>query len=87
MRAYGLEAAVVVGEHEAVGADHHARAVAGEVDHSLHDGIVGLIEFVVGQLVAIALHLLVHCAGQVVERPHAFVSLGMENCQAGEREN
>ena len=38
--AYGLEAAVVVGEDESVGRHHHTRAVAAEVDHGVLECIL-----------------------------------------------
>ena len=82
VRADGLEAAVVVGEHQSVGAYDHARAIAREVDDALHNGIVGLVQLFVGQLVALLLHHLVHRVRQVVERPHAFIGLGSKRSKA-----
>ena len=69
----GLEAAVVIGKDEPVGRNDNARAVAGEVDDGLHNGIVGLIELVVRQLVTLHLHTLIDHVGQVVECPHALI--------------
>ena len=73
-----VEAAVVVGEYQAVGRHDDARTVAAEVNHVVLDGIVRLVELLHGQLEAVLLHLCVDGRRQVVECPHALVGLGGE---------
>ena len=76
---------MVVGEHKAVGTDDHAGAIAREVHHGLHNGIVGLVKLVVGQRITIALHLLIDCARQIIERPHALVGTSVKHREEGEK--
>ncbi len=46
-----------------------------EVYDSVLDGVIAPVELVVRGREAVALHLLIHRLRQVVERPHAFVSM------------
>src|SRR3712207_3340883 len=43
VRPYGLETTVVIGEHQAVGTDHNARAIAREADHRVLDSVLTMI--------------------------------------------
>ena len=76
----GLEATVVIGEDEAVGRNHDARAIAREVDDIVLDGIGVAVECRLRQCKAVALHGFIHLCGQVVECPHAFVGHCLEGC-------
>ncbi len=71
----GRETAVVIGEDQAVGADHYARAIAAEVDHIVAQSVGCAVELGLTQLESLGPHLLIHGLRQVVERPHALVSL------------
>ena len=69
-------ATVMVGEDESVGRNDHSRAVAREVYYGVHDGIIALVELVVGGGEAITLHLLIDSLRQIVECPHTFIGMG-----------
>ena len=73
VRAYGLEATVVVGEHESVGRHHHAGAESGEVDDIVLYGVGVGIERALRQQESVPAHCLIDLRWQVVERPHALV--------------
>jgi len=83
MATNSLEAAMMVGKDQSVGRNHHARAIAREVDNSVLNGVFALIDVGVWQFKALGLHLLVHCLWQIVQRPHAFVGLCRAECHEG----
>ena len=90
MAADGLETAVVVGENQSVGTDHHARAIAREVHYAVLNGIGIAVECSAGQRETFLLHLCKHLRGQVVERPHSLVGncflRGKRREERGERD-
>ena len=77
----GVETTVVVGKHQAVGRYHDTRAIAAEVNHGILDGMVTLVQLLHRQLETILLHLLIDGSGQVIEGPHALVSVCSECTQ------
>ena len=70
-----FEAAVVVGEHQAVGRDDDARAVTREVYAGSLQRRRTVVEVVVRHLEAFCLHLLIDSLRQVVNGPHALVGM------------
>ena len=80
-----IKAAVVVGEYKTIGRYHDTRAKTTEVDYGILDGIVTLIELFWRQLESILLHLLDNGRRQIVECPHALISMSSQGAQTHQR--
>ncbi len=86
MRADGLKAAVVIGEDQSVRTHNHSGTVAGEVDDTVLQRLFPFVERAVRHEKAFGFHLVVDGLRQIVECPHAFVSMCRQGCAEAERE-
>ena len=75
---------MVVGKYQTVWRNDYARAIAREVDHSILQGVLAVVELVVSHTEAFALHHLIHSVWQVVNCPHSLVSVrGIDSAEGG----
>ena len=77
----GIKATMVIGKHQSVRRHNDTRAKTTEVDNSILHGVVARVELFHRQLETIRLHLLIDGIGQVVERPHALISVRPKGTQ------
>ena len=76
-----IETTVVVGEYKTIRRYYYTRAIATEVDDSILDSIVTLIQLLHRQLEAILLHLLIDGCRQVVKCPHTFIGMSTKGAK------
>ena len=82
------ESAMVVGEHQSVPADHHARTKAAEADHGiLQRGMSGIVKLLGGQFQSQFLHRTAGLLIQVAQHPHAFIGMGKASQKQAQRPN
>ena len=80
---HGLEAAVVVGEHQPLAAHHHARAEAAEAHHGiLQRRAAGVVQLAGREAQAQLTHGAAGACVEPGEHPHAFVGKGGKGQQA-----
>jgi hypothetical protein len=77
----GIKATMVIGKHQSVRRHNDTRAETTEVDNSVFHGIVARVELFHRQLETIRLHLFIDGIGQIVERPHALISVRPKGTQ------
>ena len=81
-----LETAMVVRKDQTIRRNDYARAIAREINHSILQGILAIVELVISHTETFALHHLIHSVRQVVNRPHSLVSVcGIDSAERQDR--